>query len=253
MAASITARLTKSVVESFTREIDKVFYCSDSSTVLSWLKRENGNWRTYVFNRVREIKTLSDINDWRFIPGEFNPADLPSRGCSPSQLVHSKWWLGLGWLKKIETDWPSAVESVDKFWIISLRQITRSIITKCIVCQKQKVKRLECDSPPLPLNSVRDAEIFEATGVDFTGPVYIKGEGKRWICIFTCAVYRAVHLELASSLSVEWFILCLRRFIARRGRPEYIYIYSDNGTNFVGTTNALNGLEWVKIVKNTVF
>ncbi|GBM67650.1 hypothetical protein AVEN_226020-1 [Araneus ventricosus] len=59
---------------------------------------------------------------------------------------------------------------------------------------------------------------------------------------FTCAVYRAVHLELVSSLSTESFMQALRRFWARRGRGSTLY--TDNGTNFVGAANALKSLDW---------
>ena len=44
-------------------------------------------------------------------------------------------------------------------------------------------------------------------------------------------------MEVAFSLSTDSFILCLRRFIARRGKPTVIY--SDNGTNFVGVDREL--------------
>ncbi|GFU92422.1 uncharacterized protein TNCV_4545051, partial [Trichonephila clavipes] len=40
-----------------------------------------------------------------------------------------------------------------------------------------------------------------------------------------------------------------RRFIARRTRPETIY--TDNGTNFVGTNSELKNLDWDKIMKET--
>ena len=129
----------------------------------------------------------------------------------------------------------------ERFWVISLRKILKTIISKCIVCKKQKVKSFSCETPPFPLNRVRDARIFEISGVDFASPIYFKGGGKGWICIFTCAVYRAVHLELVSELSTNKFIECLRRFIARRGRPEIIYF--DNGTNFKGTSNLFNTLD----------
>ncbi|GFY52787.1 integrase catalytic domain-containing protein [Trichonephila inaurata madagascariensis] len=74
-------------------------------------------------------------------------------------------------------------------------------------------------------------------------------EGRSWIVLFTCATYRAVHLELTSSLSTEAFLLSLRRFIARKGRPRIIY--SDNGTNFRGAQGELNGIDWEKILKLT--
>ena len=47
-------------------------------------------------------------------------------------------------------------------------------------------------------------------------------------------VTRAVHLEVAFSLSTDSFIMCLRRFIARRGKPTVIY--SDNGTDLLEQT-----------------
>ncbi|GFS61776.1 integrase catalytic domain-containing protein [Trichonephila clavipes] len=73
---------------------------------------------------------------------------------------------------------------------------------------------------------------FQITGADLVGPLSLCGGSKAWIVIFTCAVYRAVHLELVSSLSTESFMQALRRFWARRERGSTLY--TDNGMNFVG-------------------
>ncbi|GBP88534.1 hypothetical protein EVAR_21742_1 [Eumeta japonica] len=51
---------------------------------------------------------------------------------------------------------------------------------------------------------------------------------------------KAVHLELVTDLSTETFILALRRFMSRRGKPREIYC--DNGTNFVGANRAIRDL-----------
>ena len=59
---------------------------------------------------------------------------------------------------------------------------------------------MQVQSPPLPLNRVGDAVAFNVTGVDFAGPLHLKSGNKIWICLFTCAVYRAVYFELAFSL-----------------------------------------------------
>ena len=48
---------------------------------------------------------------------------------------------------------------------------------------------------------------------------------------------RAIHLELASDLSTDVFIMVLRRFRSRRGHVKIIR--SDNGTNFVGVVTEL--------------
>ncbi|XP_059059534.1 uncharacterized protein LOC131852816 [Achroia grisella] len=85
---------------------------------------------------------------------------------------------------------------------------------------------------------------FHASGTDFAGPFMIsskKGRGNRitkcYLCLFVCLSTRAVHLEVVGDLSSQAFILCLRRFVARRGKPQTIYC--DNGTNFVGANNEL--------------
>ncbi|XP_035232679.1 uncharacterized protein LOC118204473 [Stegodyphus dumicola] len=97
----------------------------------------------------------------------------------------------------------------------------------------------------LPLDRVRDARTFEVTGIDLCGPLILRKRTKAWVVLFTCAVYRAIHLEIVTSLSADCCALALRRFIARRGRPTVIY--SDNGTNFIGVPCALNQIEWQKI------
>lgn len=51
-----------------------------------------------------------------------------------------------------------------------------------------------------------------------------------YLAPFTCAVTRAVHLELVSDQTIENFLLALKRFIARRGL--YKIIYSDNDKTF---------------------
>ncbi|GBO33339.1 hypothetical protein AVEN_95705-1 [Araneus ventricosus] len=108
---------------------------------------------------------------------------------------------------------------------------------------------MSSEPTPLPPDRVTDCAPFEIVGIDLAGPLFLKNEGKVWIVIFTCAVYRAIHLELVNSLSSDAFLLALRRFIARRGRPRTIYC--DNGTNFRGASNDLSKLNWSKILKET--
>ena len=78
------------------------------------------------------------------------------------------------------------------FWIVRGRQFVQSIIHECVVCY-QSVQPL-----PLPDYRVRQSRPCQFTGVDFTGPLYIKSadEAERpkvWLCLYTCAVTRAVH------------------------------------------------------------
>lgn len=81
---------------------------------------------------------------------------------------------------------------------------------------------------------------FTFTGLDYFGPINVRfgrGSVKRWVALFTCLGTRAVHLEIAYSLSSESCKMAIRRFIARRGAPQEIY--SDQGTNFQGASSEL--------------
>ena len=72
------------------------------------------------------------------------------------------------------------------------------------------------------------------------GPFIIcerRSDLKRYGIIFTCLNSRAVHFESVCSMETDSFILCMRRFICRRGSVRTIRC--DNGTNFVGANNEL--------------
>ncbi|EFN66837.1 hypothetical protein EAG_09696, partial [Camponotus floridanus] len=89
LAATIGVRL-RSIKEAGDFE-EEVFFWSDSNTVMSWIRKDK-LWNTFVENRVREIRSLSDPNKWRHVPGSMNLADLSSRGCEAKHLVESLWW-----------------------------------------------------------------------------------------------------------------------------------------------------------------
>ena len=86
---------------------------------------------------------------------------------------------------------------------------------------------------PCPLHTFRVEESppFVHTGVDFAGPLYTKVVDstirKVWICLFTCFVTYAVHLDLIADLSTPTFLWW---FTARRGLPSNMF--SDNGKTF---------------------
>lgn len=61
--------------------------------------------------------------------------------------------------------------------------------------------------PPLPTVRVEDADTLTVTGVDFSGALHVRNingrDTKAYICLFTCASTRTVHLELVHNLSTE--------------------------------------------------
>ena len=62
-----------------------------------------------------------------------------------------------------------------------------------------------------------------------------KSKGKKernvYPLLFTCSLFRAIHLEVLPNQTTQEFIPVLKRLIARRGIPKVIY--SDNAKTFV--------------------
>ncbi|XP_021958581.1 uncharacterized protein LOC110854452 [Folsomia candida] len=109
----IGARLLELVKSSMDVKIDRVIQWTDSTTALAWIQRD-AQLSRFVGNRVKEIREKTRVEDWRHVPGNLNPADLPSRGCTPQQLLESLWWEGPPWLKQPEGEWPSNQGEVDE-------------------------------------------------------------------------------------------------------------------------------------------
>ncbi|XP_039653083.1 uncharacterized protein LOC120557116 [Perca fluviatilis] len=82
---------------------------------------------------------------------------------------------------------------------------------------------------------------FFSTGVDCFGPMLIKigrRTEKRCGILYKCLTTRAVHLDLLANMDSNSFLMSLRRFIARRGKP--FKLLSDQGTNFKGGSRELH-------------
>ncbi|KAK3873849.1 hypothetical protein Pcinc_021180 [Petrolisthes cinctipes] len=125
------------------------------------------------------------------------------------------------------------------YWIVRLRRMAKSICNKCVQCRRHHSKACSQSVAPLPASRVTPSPPFTVTGLDFAGPLFCvdKPSSKFYILLFTCAVVRAIHLELTDSLSMSDCTLALRRFVARRGLPSVFY--SDNAKTFVGVSQRL--------------
>ncbi|XP_043218671.1 uncharacterized protein LOC122380002 [Amphibalanus amphitrite] len=136
------------------------------------------------------------------------------------------------------------------YWIIKGNSAVRRVLAKCHHCRRLYGQVKKQKMADLPLDRVTPFDPpFSSSGIDLFGPFFIKkgrGQAKRYGVIFTCLSMRAIHIEVASSLSTDSFICALRRFLARRGPIKQIR--SDRGTNFVGAMREL-GKELESIVE----
>ena len=129
------------------------------------------------------------------------------------------------------------VQMRSRFWIVQGRRLVKSVVSRCTRCRR--VEGRSYPSPPtasLPEFRVMGDTAFTNIGIDYCGPLYVYDIYKRttmfksYILLATCALSRAVHLELVPNQSSTALIRALKRVFARRGTASMIC--SDNGKSF---------------------
>ncbi|XP_036138622.1 uncharacterized protein LOC105838215 [Monomorium pharaonis] len=105
--ALLLARLYRELRDALNIVPDKVIFWCDSTIVLHWLKTASHLLKTYVANRVIEIREITETHAWRHVRSDDNPADAVSRGQLPHAfLKNDKWRVSPAWLIRDETGWP---------------------------------------------------------------------------------------------------------------------------------------------------
>lgn len=77
----------------------------------------------------------------------------------------------------------------EKYWILKGRKTIKSAIKKCLECKRFMAEAADAIQAPLPIDILKANFVFQKTGVDGLGPLYIKGQKKVWVILFCCAVY----------------------------------------------------------------
>ena len=112
----------------------------------------------------------------------------------------------------------SAIRS--KYWIVSLNSVIKRILFNYTTCRRLNGQPSLQKMAPLPSDRLAsDEPAFTRAGTDFFGPFEVKNGRKlekRYGVIFTCLSSRAMHLEMAYSLSTDSFLNAFRRFVARK-------------------------------------
>ena len=137
-------------------------------------------------------------------------------------------------------------------WVVGSIAYLKRIVTTCVKCRKANPIPTAQQMAPLPeFRIAGDLEErptpFTVTALDAAGPWYTsEGRGKtiqkRWLIIFRCAKFGAVHLDVLYGMSTDDFLKALSRFLADHAKPRKIVC--DNGTNFVRGELEINWKDW---------
>ena len=144
-------------------------------------------------------------------------------------------------------------------WIVGSVAHLKRILRECYHCRKLRPRPTVQRMAPLPHSRIpregeRRLSAFTVTSLDVAGPwLTSQGRGKsktkRWLLIFRCAMYGAVHLEMLHSMDTGSFLMALSRFAAYASRPKRIYC--DRGRNFVRGNKEID-LVWERICTDEV-
>ncbi len=113
LSALLLARLMDSISQALRSELplSEPHCFSDSTVAIFWIRGVEKIWKPFVQNRVLEIRKLLPPECWVHCSGRENPADIPSRGHTPQQLLDSQLWVnGPEWLKTGELSEPSVIQ-----------------------------------------------------------------------------------------------------------------------------------------------
>ena len=73
--------------------VHQTTFWTDSTIVHGWIQAESTKYKAFVGNRVYDIQRKTNQNDWKWVPGTQNPADIPSRGIWPLKGAQQELWL----------------------------------------------------------------------------------------------------------------------------------------------------------------
>ena len=80
LQAAVTAtRIKTKLLEETNFDVERIYFWSDSKTVLKHICYEKKHFPVYVLHRLDEIRSNSNITDWNYIPTHHNVSDACTR------------------------------------------------------------------------------------------------------------------------------------------------------------------------------
>ena len=225
-----------------------------------WIKSEQRILKTkrQYLNMEKQLNLFNEKGILK-VRGRFGNSSLSHEFKHPVLLDRESWFTKLVVLnahEKVKHMRANATlnEVRSRYWICRGRQVINQIIKPCTVCKYIQSKVLQGPpSPDLPSYRIASEFAFTKIGLDHAGPILVKNiyfsnndMHKAYICLFTCASTRNIHLELTPNLGSAAMIRGLKRFIARRGVMELVI--SDNFKTFMSKDIEIylskEGIKW---------
>lgn len=79
-AAVLAVRIHQMLINELKLDLETSLFWTDSTTLLKYIRSDSRQFHTFVANRVNAIRGMSDVSQWKHVPGKLNPADYASHG-----------------------------------------------------------------------------------------------------------------------------------------------------------------------------
>ena len=139
--------------------------------------------------------------------------------------------------KQLHSSTASTVTALrQNVWIVSMRQYVKKLLRQCVTCKKvDGIPYKAPDSAPLPNIRMQQTVPFSITGVDYTGPLYVRSNNG--------------EIKTVSDLTEISFLQVFRRFASRKSLPNRMV--SDNASTFTASADELKELFQSPSLKET--
>ena len=147
-AAVVAVKLDKVIRAELELELLPSTFWSDSQIVLSYIRNESKRFKIFEGNRVSFIRESTTSEQWQYIPGNLNPSDVASRGCT-ANILPNDWYQGPLFLSDHKSAWPTFTSRVSD--------------ALCEDYEHREVKHDSIVSPPVYQAAVNDVIVTDSS------------------------------------------------------------------------------------------
>jgi hypothetical protein len=113
---------------------------------LGAIQRDSYGYQTFFANRVGEIQKSTSVEDWWWIPGGLNSADIITRGAAPEDLQEDSMWQdGPAFLRQPVKEWPhKSTKEIAAYAKEGINKLRRKAFSAALT--RAQVKRNQSDA-----------------------------------------------------------------------------------------------------------
>uniref|UniRef100_A0A182HXY9 Integrase catalytic domain-containing protein n=1 Tax=Anopheles arabiensis TaxID=7173 RepID=A0A182HXY9_ANOAR len=234
-ACMLGARLLKSTEQHHPIAIKKRVLWTDSTVALSWIHADPRNYRPFVANRVAEIQENTNVNEWRWVPTQDNPADEANKWKGSANFNWDGiWFQGPSFLLQDEEFWPTrrlvSTTPEEEIWrgrIGAAPELPYAAMYPIVLPRDAWITHLLVDKFHRRFRHANNETVVNELRQYFQIPKMRRLVSK--------VVRQCVFCHIRRTLPQIPPMAPLPK--ARRGAP--VEVFSDNGTNFVGASQQL--------------